>query len=236
MQEIVVSVHIPKTGGTSFRRILEDCYGSAIFEDYDWLKRPKVLSGTSLDASDDQIRAALKGVRCIHGHFPAQKYARLREIEGIRPIFITWLRDPVERAVSAYYFLRSNPSDQPVADMPPWEHSAKTMSAEEFLTQTKYGANRQAAQLRNMPLEGFDFIGCTEAYDASIEVFTKLFRPGSPLPAVPVERKNPDRKGDRYELTPRVRKALVEMNAHDLVLHRYAQGWVQGAHRMLRPL
>lgn len=236
MQEIVVSVHIPKTGGTSFRRILGDCYGSAIFEDYDWLKRPKVLSGTSLDASDDQIRTALKDVRCIHGHFPAQKYARLCEIEGIRPIFITWLRDPVERAVSAYYFLRTNPSNLAVEDMPPWEHSAKTMSAEEFLTQTKYGANRQAAQLRNMPLEGFDFIGCTEAYDASIEVFTKLFRPGSPPPAVPVERKNPDRKGDRYELTPRVRKALVEMNAHDLVLHRYAQGWVQGAHRMLRPL
>ncbi len=236
MQEIVISVHIPKTGGTSFRRILEDTFKGGILEDYDWLKRPEVLDGATLEGRDDEIRKALKGVKCIHGHFAAQKYLRLREIEGIRPIFITWLRDPVERAVSAYYFLRANPSDQRIEDMPPWEQSAKTMAADEFLTKTKYGSNRQTAQLRNVPIESFDFIGCTEAYDASIEVFAHLFRPGRPLPAIPVERKNPERKGDRYVLKPAVRKALVEMNANDMVLHRYGQGWVHGAHRMLHPV
>lgn len=236
MQDIVISVHIPKTGGTSFRQILEDTYRGGILEDYDWLTRPKALAGPTLDGSDDEIRAALKGVKCIHGHFAAQKYARLQEIEGIRPIFITWLRDPVERAVSAYYFLRANPSDQRIEDMPPWEQSAKTMDADEFLTKTNYGANRQAAQLRNVPIESFDFIGCTEAYDASIEVFTHLFRAGRAPRTIPVERKNPGRKGDRYDLKPAVRKALVEMNANDMVLHRYAQGWVHGAHRMLRPV
>lgn len=233
MQEVVISVHIPKTGGTSFRRILEDTYRDAILEDYDWLTRPKAFSGSTLDASDDEIRDALKGIRCIHGHFAAQKYKRLQEIDGIRPIFITWLRDPVERAISAYYFLRANPSEQSLEEMPPWERGAKTMDAEEFLTKTKYGENRQAAQLRNMPIEAFDFVGCTEVYDASMRIFSHLFRPKLPVADIPVERKNPDRKGERYDISPRVRKHLEEINARDAVIHRYAQGWVAGAHRML---
>ena len=234
MQDVVISVHIPKTGGTSFRRILQDTFNGEVVEDYDWLERPAVLSGPALSGSDDDIRNALCNVRCIHGHFPAQKYKRLHEVEGIRPIFITWLRDPVERAVSAYYFLRSNPTDQSIDEMPPWEHAAKTMDAEEFLTKTKYGENRQFAQLRNMPIEEFAFVGCTEAYDASIEIFTKLFRPDGKIPEIPTERRNPDRKGSRYELTPRIRKALVDMNARDDALHRYAQGWVAGAYKMLQ--
>ncbi|WBU59905.1 sulfotransferase family 2 domain-containing protein [Paracoccus albus] len=234
MQNVVISVHIPKTGGTSFRQILQGTFGGEIIEDYDWLERPGVLSGTALSGSDEDIRKALRHVRCIHGHFPAQKYKRLFEVEGIRPIFITWLRDPVERAASAYYFLRSNPSHQPIEKMPPWEHAAKTMDAEEFLTKTKYGENRQFAQLRNMPIEEFAFVGCTEAYDASIEVFTRLFRPDRKIAEIPTERRNPDRKGTRYDLTPRIRKALVDMNVRDAALHRYAQGWVAGAHKVLQ--
>ncbi|MDO5641765.1 MAG: sulfotransferase family 2 domain-containing protein [Paracoccus sp. (in: a-proteobacteria)] len=237
MQDIVISVHIPKTGGTSFREILGDTFGQAVFEDYDWLERPAVLSGTTLDDADEgDIRAALKGVRCIHGHFPAAKYDRLRRIDGIRPIFITWLRDPVERAISAYYFLRQNPSDLPIEQMRPWERDAKTMSIGEFLTSTKFGVNRQTAQLRKVAIEDFDFVGCTEDYDTSITIFSHLFRAGKPPRTVPVKRKNPDRKGARYEIAPDIRKSLLAANAHDLLLHRYAQGWVAGARRMLGPL
>lgn len=236
MQDIVISVHIPKTGGTSFRHVLEDTYKGRIFEDYDWNKRPAPLDGRLLQGTDDEIRKALKGVSCIHGHFAAEKYLRLREIDGFRPIFITWLRDPVERAVSSYYFLRTNPSGLPLDKMPAWERDAATMSVDEFLLNTRYGANRQAAQLRNVPIEQFDFIGLTEAYDASIEVFSHLFRKGRALPAMPVERKNPDRKGDRYDIPATVRKALVDMNANDVALYRYGKAWVHGASRMLSPI
>lgn len=33
-----------------------------------------------------------------------------------------------------------------------------------------------------------------------------------------------------------IHETLVEMNANDMILHRDAQGWVHGAHRMLHPV
>lgn len=237
MQEILISIHIPKTGGTSFRQILETTYGkdNGFLLDHPWLEDvPTALKGNKLDdRKDDDIRKALKGLRCIHGHFPASKYKRLLSIDGIKPIFITWLRDPIERAVSTYYFLRAEQNGKITDNTPDWERSAKTMSLEGFLMDTPYCANRQASQLRSMPLENLSFIGCTEFYNESMDIFNRLFRPNQSTIAIPHERKNPNRTGARYELPKHVRTALINKNNHDIVLYRYAEGWVHGGHRIL---
>ena len=105
---LILSVHIPKTGGTSFRTVLKNVYGSGYLEDYEWLEqRPEWMKTRFAGMSGEDIRNALSGIRCIHGHYAPQKYTLLREVPGVDVRFVTWLRDPVERAVSMYHYMRT---------------------------------------------------------------------------------------------------------------------------------
>jgi hypothetical protein len=81
----IVSVHLPKTAGTTFRHMLQQAFPAL-----------------TLDYGEPHILAPHIG--CIHGHFFVEKYT------GILPRarFIAWLRDPIERLVSQYhYWLRT---------------------------------------------------------------------------------------------------------------------------------
>src|ERR1700678_709074 len=91
---MVISVHVPKSAGTSFRRVLDEVCGARIWDNY----------GTIF--SRDQARAELvpPGARIIHGHFIADAFDDLFP----RRRLVTWVRHPVERLVSNYHhFLRS---------------------------------------------------------------------------------------------------------------------------------
>ena len=90
----VLSLHIPKTGGTSFRKCLGEIYQGSFISHY-----PKLDNqGTeTIDISED--------MRCVHGHLILDSYQDL--CEGAN--FVTWLRNPVDRILSLYHHILSNP-------------------------------------------------------------------------------------------------------------------------------
>lgn len=218
-QSILISVHVPKTGGTSFQKILRDLYGEGFREDYAWTEgRPSFMMNGFDELSDEEVREAVKGIQCIHGHFAAKKYKRLRSVDGISPFFVTWLRDPVERAISTYFFLRG--LDTPEDQQPDWERKAKTMGMLEFFKETPYGSNRQSAQLREMPISAFSFIGIMEQYQESIELFLHQFSPSTNSIDIPHELQNRNKTGDRYQIEEEVHRVLIEKNEHDFRLYQ----------------
>jgi hypothetical protein len=106
----VISVHVPKCAGASLFRIFQAAYGSEhIYRDY--VDRPvDPTSPMNLDREAFFQRAAtagfgfLDGKRIVHGHFNIRKY------EGVRArLRVTFLRDPVERTISHYYFWQTLP-------------------------------------------------------------------------------------------------------------------------------
>ena len=93
--DILYFLHIPKNAGTSLIAILENYFDlNSIFQGKYWqnliLHKPKNFSK----------------LRFFRGHFGYGLHRILQR----KPIYITMLRDPVERTLSDYYHIRRDPT------------------------------------------------------------------------------------------------------------------------------
>lgn len=216
---LILSVHIPKTGGTSFRTVLKNVYGSGYLEDYEWLEqRPEWMKTRFAGMSGEDIRNALSGIRCIHGHYAPQKYTLLREVPGVDVRFVTWLRDPVERAVSMYHYMRT--LNTPRAQQEPWEREAKALDILTYFRTTPFGWDAQSRLLGDLSIDQFSFVGITERYQESMAMFLRSFVSPDKTVEIPHELKNPGRAGRWYEIDDELRDLLVRQNQVDYALYR----------------
>ena len=86
------SIHIPKCGGTSIRTALELWFGEKFFIHY-------------FQESDRPPKRVEAGAgSCVHGHFNRAKGLGLLEYYPDARQAVTFLRDPLEAAVSNYFF------------------------------------------------------------------------------------------------------------------------------------
>ena len=95
----VIFLHVPKTGGTTFSRVLQRVYGDAytFFED-------DAVDGfvRNLEVYECmEIHAAVKGDRLVWGTKNIMKESNWRLFSGAE-VFVM-LRDPVEQYISSYY-------------------------------------------------------------------------------------------------------------------------------------
>jgi hypothetical protein len=90
-------LHVPKTGGVSFRSVLENGFAAG-----------EVLHVSDTRGFADTPPAALARYRFVHGHFTFDQIAHL---DGF--VKIVTLRDPVERCLSTYDFWRAQDPQAP---------------------------------------------------------------------------------------------------------------------------
>lgn len=218
---MLISLHLPKTAGQSFFTALAEYYGSRILRDYDDL--PFTVNALERNGSA-AIKCVLNGFRnypecdCIHGHFLPIKYWLYGRREK-NTKFVTWMRDPVERLASHYYFWISNP------------HPKDTTPLRRRVMQEKWSLERfcLCAELRNyygqylwgFPFERFDFIGITEYYESEIEYFSKKFLAHSLN--VHHKRVNVKRQASSYFAdNPSLREKIIEYHREDMALYQKA--------------
>ena len=96
----LISIHIAKTGGRSFYEILRNEYGEAL----DTRSR-RVDYFPGKDYNNVLIDRIPDKVRVLHGHL---HYKHVKDIhQKYRPKIITWLREPVDRVISNYFYMIS---------------------------------------------------------------------------------------------------------------------------------
>lgn len=229
---LFVSVHIPKTAGTSFAKALERAFGpEELVLDYQHVRDHAEVTSQGVSAVHthhvwltpgwlDLIRryrrdrkSLSNACRLVHGHFPVLKYHPL--LTWRKPFYITWVRDPFARAVSNYFYWQSFEAET-VPDPLVRAVLSERWSLEDFLFHEAL-RNYQSLFLRGVRWGRIDFIGVVERYPEDLQHLSRLI--GRPLKLF-TENKGP--VSGAVEAHDHLRERFMSFHAVDAALHRYA--------------
>jgi hypothetical protein len=210
---MLISVHIRKAGGSTFKRALQNYYGEKLFLDYGDQVGSGGLAAKIKRFSRRLISPTIKNREfdVIHGHFYASKYNKLNGQYAVI------LRDPVARVLSNYFYLQRVYKDRKNADAIPFLRN-ENLSLLEYI-KLKDSQNLQSRTLGEKKLDDFDFVGVTEKMEQSVKNFNKIFNARLTLPTS--ENTNPSQKHD-YNISEEIRNEIIEANAADMNLYSRA--------------
>lgn len=211
----LVSLHLPKTAGSSFGKSLEMFFGDSFLRDYEDrpISKPAYERQRSALLSSVEIAArGLVNVDCVHGHFLPVKYLLLSTRENIK--FVTWMRDPVERLISQYNFWQRSYDPRTA---PP--HHKQVMeekwTLEQFCLSPRF-RNLYGQYLWAFPVEYFDFIGVTEHYEEDLAYFAENYLAG----VLRVEKLNTaNTETTVYSIDSSLRKRIESYHEQDMALY-----------------
>lgn len=210
-----ISIHIPKTAGTSLgylfdygsgRRILYDYsedYSSALNSEPDYWRRHKEFVQRQFDF--------------IHGHFFYEKFADVFPDAS----YITCLRHPVDRIISHYNHLLGEQNNDDWMYRMVIEHKMDVVDFAKVDTVH----NAQALHMRGREVEDYDFVFISEWLERSFNAFKILynFRRSDPyMPGTEANGKIP-RMNTRtvgFEITRAMKEKIFNVAGADVDVYQ----------------
>lgn len=234
---MIISIHVPKTAGTTFAQYLFKAFPDGVLRDYgpDTVEVSELFSSsfeniTSIKQGGDfdvrlvsegilKCKSLLsqRGIQVIHGHFDINKYL------GIFPeaTYVVWLREPLERALSHYHFYKRVLTSPPDPTNRLIYEGKLTFEQWMFLPDNINFHHR----LTGGDLSRFKFVGIAEEFDRCLSVFRQL----AGLDQkdfdfdTPPENVNPEKLIDEsYEVDHKIKSRFIELNRPDMALYRDA--------------
>lgn len=153
----VISVHIPKTAGSSFHASLKQAYGWRLKHIHQQADIARLSTGKRYWSNKPFVEA-------LHGHIrPHENWKK----QYPNAKWICWLRDPVDRVVSAYHHLEKT---QDMGDRNQNLFKRLQPSLEEFLIHPDFKPVTRIYQhfLVNLKPEDFAIIGRTEFFEKDL--------------------------------------------------------------------
>jgi hypothetical protein len=143
-----VFVHVPKTAGTTFIKLLDKIYKGRTARDYKDQKGNK----------NNYIRKKpWNKCNIIYGHFSSNKYKHLKRPQ------ISFVRDPIERVISEYFYKANEAKN--IRD---YIKNKRIFAASEV-------KNINVINSYIIDIDRFKFIGLTERFDESLDRLEKIF-------------------------------------------------------------
>lgn len=218
---MLISVHLPKTAGSSFVSALEHFFGEHLLKDYADLPMNRSTTRRNLSAMRNSVLLSGTGavsseIHCIHGHYMPIKYRLVRP--RTPKVYVTWMRDPVERLASHYYYWRRTYHPDSAARV----HRKvveEDWSLERFCF-SKEMRNTYAKFLWGFPPRKFAFIGITEDFERELARFSRqVLQNRLPVPSL---NRNPAKDQRPYVDDPLFRAEVERFHARDMQLYQYA--------------
>lgn len=187
----LVSVHVPKTGGSSLRAVLRQKYGRRLRNIYQ--HPPPGIAETAFK---------LMFARAIHGHFPASRF------DHLNAPMIAFVRDPAEMQVSVWRYIRREAPRLGVLGAS-WQ-AALDLSVEDFMSYP-YSV---IARYLDVPMDRFAFIGDFATYGRDMAALADRFS----LPwREQHENANPIEA--RVRITPQMRRDYERANPAEVEIY-----------------
>lgn len=205
---------MPKTAGTTLRTIIKKNVN--IKNSYELYKYGNQLKNILTDLNT-------KPIGCIQGHFPYGIHSYLNQ----KCTYITMLREPVDRVISEYYFIKSIPWHE-------LHQQVKNMTLDEYQQEVKKCNlqtrllsgfnNKKALTLDDLQKakehinNHFKVVGITEMFDESIFLMQKEFGWRNIF-----YKKYNITKGKPTNIPIGTKKRIAENNLLDIELYNYAR-------------
>lgn len=218
---MIVFVHVWKAGGSTFYSILRDVH--RLSELYKLSRDAEQLSAYNEFGASRRSR-----IRVIYGHLDYGVVG----LDAQTAEYITFVREPVARTVSLYYYIRHEPSDV-LHDL------AKRMNLVEFIKVSRFteldngmvrrfsgvgdtvafgGCTREMLETAKRHLAQFAFTGLTERFDEGLALLYRRF--GWPVRYYPGEKINRSRPG-LETIPPEALDLIRRHNTLDQELYQY---------------
>ena len=211
---MIISVHLRRCGGTSFRDCIKQYFRKKCFFDYGdetgstWpssvAKRKKsykiLLSKKKIIENDYEI---------IHGHFYRSKYDLFKK----NCKYISFVRNPVSRVISNYFHIKKNnfrnhPDSYIVNKL--------DFSLEEFAKHPD-NINHQYKYLQTKNLKEFLFIGNIENYDQSLQKLNSIL--GINMKKINKKNSNSFKEHDYSFVSNKTKNLIKNLNYLDIKLY-----------------
>lgn len=173
----LVSIHIPKTAGTSFRLSLQRIYGTRSVVRLD--VRPN-RNEVWVNEKRYHRNHLPRRTQVIHGHFSLTGLAKYFGVSDATPV-ITWLRNPVERVISHYFYLAKilasqiKPNRDGLDALKPLQRSLLEYA------RLPLSCNQMSHFLEGAALDQFKFVGFVESYNQDLQRLSQVLGwPASP--------------------------------------------------------
>jgi hypothetical protein len=214
----IISLHLPKTAGTSFGDALSARFAQRYRRDYDdgGISRPAdERQAAALAAGAILARQGLGDAACVHGHFLPVKYLPLAA--SCELIFVTWMREPVARLLSHYYYWQESYDEKSSAP-----HHRQVIeegwTLEKFCLSERF-RNIYAQYLWCFPLHNFAFVGISEHYAEDLLEFSRRYLS---TPLEPAHRNATKNGRTRRQLDEGFLQEVRAFHAQDMQLYRDA--------------
>lgn len=146
----IISVHIPKTAGTSLRNMILQFYGNE-----------KVCTHYPDSPEVDGTRDINEDTKVVHGHFFIREYLqRYPEIKTSNVKKVAWLRHPITRLMSHYFYNKKYPFSI--------NQDMNKLNLVDY-AQLPWKQNEMSKHLAGVELEDYYFIGIQEFFNEDLE-------------------------------------------------------------------
>lgn len=203
-EPLLVSIHIPKTAGSTLLAVFAQRFGDRLQRAY---QPPK--PGLRRTATDGW--PGIADPACIHGHAIFDRFPWVTGVPDAR--FLVFLREPLAGAVSLWRHRHR---------VKPWDPATERwtpVGLDEYLLE-EYNHNRYSQWIGRSQrrLEEFFFVGVVERFDESMEMLFRLL--GWPVTNYGHENRS---EGGPPTIPLKVEEEFRERNAEDCTLWQRSQ-------------